>query len=54
VSIWGDPHPKILKVTIDGNQATVVDDDAALSEGQSVWLRREGGRWLVDGDGYPV
>jgi hypothetical protein len=53
VSIWGDPHPKVLGVDIEGNSATVVVDGLG-GEGRPVWLRREHRHWLVDGVEYPI
>lgn len=53
VSIWGDDHPEVLKVDIEGDEATVLVDGVA-NEGRPVWLRKEHGRWLVHGDEYPI
>lgn len=53
VSIWGDSHPEVLEVDIEGDSATVVVDGLG-GEGRPVWLRREHGRWLVDGVEYPI
>lgn len=52
VSIWGDPHPKVLRVAIDGNQATVYVE--GVDQERPVWLRNEHGQWLVDHTEYPI
>lgn len=54
VSIWGNDHPKVLRVGIDGDRATVIVEGAGLRLGRPVWLRRENGRWRVDGAEYPI
>jgi hypothetical protein len=53
VSIWGDSHPKVLAVDIEGDSATVVVDGLG-GEGRPVWLRKERGHWLVDRVEYPI
>ena len=53
VSIWGEDHPKVLKVDVEGDRATVFVDSIRGNE-RPVWLRREDGHWLVDGASYPV
>ena len=50
---WGEAHPKVFEVKVYGNRATVVVG-AAGNAGQPVRLRKEGGRWLVDGTEYPI
>ncbi len=52
VTIWGASEPKVLEVTVDGDQATVFIDGAAMR--RPVWLRKEHGHWLVDGVEYPI
>jgi len=50
---WGDPHPKVLDVVIDGSRATVVVE-GLVGEDRPVWLRKEDGRWLVDRVEYSI
>jgi hypothetical protein len=53
VSIWGEDHPKVLRVDIEGDRATVFVNGIGGNE-RPVWLRMEHGHWLVDGASYPV
>jgi hypothetical protein len=53
VAIWGESHPEVLEVTVEGDRATVVVDGVGDS-GRPVWLHKERGRWLVDGAEYPI
>jgi hypothetical protein len=53
ISIWGESQPKVLDVVVDGDGATVVVDGLG-GEGRPVWLKKERGRWLVDGVEYPI
>jgi len=52
VSIWGDSRPRVLTVTIEGNQAIVYIE--GIDQERPVWLRKEHGRWLVDHAEYPI
>lgn len=52
VTVWGDSNPKVLRVTIEGNQAIVYID--GVDQERPVWLRKEHGRWLVDHAEYPI
>jgi hypothetical protein len=53
VSIWGEDHPRVLKVNVEGDRATVFVDGIGGNE-RPVWLRKERGHWLVDGASYPI
>jgi hypothetical protein len=53
ISIWGEDHPKVLGVDVEGNRATVFVDGVGGNE-RPIWLRKERGHWLVDGASYPI
>ncbi len=50
---WGMNEPRGRKVTVSGDEATVIAVGPSGFK-QEVWLRREGGHWLVDGEEYPI
>ena len=49
---WGDSHPRVLEVTVEGDKATVVVQ--GIGQGRPVWLVKERGRWLVDEVEYSI
>ena len=53
VSIWGEDHPRVLKVDVEADRATVFVEGVGGNE-RPVWLRKEHGRWLLDGASYPI
>lgn len=51
---WGEADPKVVKVHIQGNNATVFVKSCCSTAPRSVFLRNESDRWLVDGATYPI